>query len=146
MIFDQIIEYRKERGIEFGESYATLLRYYKAALRYGYLEYIVENGRIQGFVDWMRLPCPPEKRDFNWMTQPGIGKGEWVYITTICAREKKYFWELIKRVRRKEGHKAKHLCWHNKDGILKVFKNKGGRNVKGSKKCISPDRQLIYQA
>ncbi len=119
---DEILELRKASGIDFGETYPQLIRYYRGVRRIGCLEYIIEDGELKGFVDWIRLPEIPKKRNFTWGDYV-IAKGDYVYITTICAKEKKYFWELIRRVRKKESRKGKHLCWHTKNGQLKVYKN-----------------------
>jgi hypothetical protein len=126
MILDDIIELRRASGIDFGETYADLLRCYKAYERYGYLEYIWEDGELKGFVDWLRLPRLPKKREFTWKDIPLIGRGDYIYIGTICVKDKKYFWRLLDMVRKKEKNKARFICWYDIKGILHVHKNMKG--------------------
>lgn len=126
MILDEIIELRRASGIDFGETYVDLLRYYKDCQRYGYLEFIWEDGELKGFIDWMRCTHLPEKRDFTWKDMPLIGRGDYIYITTLCAKEKKYFWRLLAMVRKAEKNDCKYICFHRKDGSLKVYPNMKG--------------------
>lgn len=121
MIIDQIIQLKKEGGIDFGETYAEQLRHYKAALRNNCLEFISQRGSLVGFADWLRLPKPPSKRNFT-SGDFAKYKGNYVYIISICAKTKEIFWKLIKSIRKKNKD-AKFVCYHRKNGKLRVFED-----------------------
>ena len=129
MILDEIIELKKEKGIDFGETYPQLLRHYKGALRQSKLEYVVDGGTVVGFIDWLRLPEAPQNRDFGWAEYP-VQKGDYIYILTVVSRDKKIFWELIKRVRKKNKN-ALYCCYHN-DNKLKIWRLQNGKGIKGN--------------
>lgn len=128
MVIDSIIALRQESGIDFGETYADLLHCYKDYERYGYLKYIWEDGELKGFVDWLRLQRLPDRRHFTWKDMPMIGRGEYIYVSTICVKEKKYFWRLLRMVRAIEDKRGgyKWIVWHGIDGAMKVYRNMKG--------------------
>jgi len=132
MILDEIIELRKQTGIDFGETYAQQLRHYKGAMHAGNLEYISRNGRIVGFIEWVRLPRPPATQDFSWKDYP-VQKGDYVYIINMVG--KGVLKELISMAKKKNKD-AKYYCYHQRVGevipkkfVLKIFDRTFGKEI-----------------
>lgn len=127
MLIDEIIELKKQNGIDFGETYVQQLRHYKSAMHNGNLEYISRNGRIVGFIEWVRLPRPPETQDFSWKDCP-VQKGDYVYIINMVG--KGVLKELISMAKKK-NKTAKYYCYHqrqeDKTFKLKIFDRTFGK-------------------
>ncbi len=111
MIIDQVIQLKKETGIvEEDATYKNQMKWYCYAFKEGLIETVVENGRLLGFIEWVRgylennlFIAPPKT----------IKTAPILWITNCVAMNAGIIWKLREKVANKNKDR-KATCWHNK--------------------------------
>ena len=111
-MIDQIINLKEKAGIT--EQDATLVNqhtWYEYALKQGLVETVVENGKLLGFIEWVRgylennlFIAPPKT----------IKTAPILWITNCVATDMGIIWKLSEKVTIKNID-CKKICWHNKN-------------------------------
>jgi hypothetical protein len=115
-MIDQIIALKQETGIV--EENATLkkqLEWYKWAIQNGFVEAIIDNGRLLGFAEWIRLNDIP-KDEYSWtelVDWKTVKTAPIGFVMNLCAKNKGVL-KKLKDMMLSKNRDCKVLVWHNK--------------------------------
>lgn len=136
-IVKDIIDLKIEAGnIPSNATLGGLFRWYAWAFNHRIVEVAYKYGKLQGYMEWIRLDEIPKNREDIIDKIDYSSIGPILYITTCCVRDDQsrhgVLWKLIHMVREKNKN-FDYVCWHENvlDKVeLKVYRNskEGGSN------------------